>query len=263
VLGEPPALPQRDVAVWADYLAPVARQMLPAIDAAVDRFAPDVIIVDQQAVAGGVVADRRGIPWAISATTSSEIELRHTKVPTHAIDPMLLGYLSKMASWFKRFFADLLVELGVDPARTDTFDPRFSPDLLIAYTTRELLGGCAAYPDHQLALLDRVAAVACHAGHNTVAETLGVGRPLVVSPIRDDQPMVAAQVVRSGAGVLVPYRRVTAAKLRAALDAVLDEPSYTTAAQRIQASFRTAGGPATAADRLEHLLARPAGHRGR
>jgi len=34
--------------------------MLPGIDAAVTEYAPDVLCVDQQAVAGGLVARRRG-----------------------------------------------------------------------------------------------------------------------------------------------------------------------------------------------------------
>ena len=40
-----------------------------------------------------------------------------------------------------------------------------------------------------------------HGGHNTVCEALAHGLPLVVAPIRDDQPTVAAQVVQAGAGV--------------------------------------------------------------
>ncbi|MGY5079680.1 glycosyltransferase [Streptomyces nigrescens] len=42
----------------------------------------------------------------------------------------------------------------------------------------------------QLPLLERVDAVVCHAGHNTVCETLWHGLPLVVAPIRDDQAVV-------------------------------------------------------------------------
>src|SRR5262249_50805916 len=47
----------------------------------------------------------------------------------------------------------------------------------------------------QLALLPHVQAVVTHAGHNTVCEALAHGLPLVCAPIRDDQPVVAAQVV--------------------------------------------------------------------
>ncbi|TDO47337.1 UDP-glucoronosyl/UDP-glucosyl transferase [Kribbella sp. VKM Ac-2527] len=113
--------------------------------------------------------------------------------------------------------------------------------------------------DHvpQLALLERVDAVVCHAGHNTVCETLWHGLPLVVAPIRDDQPIVAGQVADAGAGVRVRFGRVSAAQLAAAIEAVLDqEADYRAAAERIARSFHSAGGTRTAADRLVNLLAR-------
>lgn len=52
----------------------------------------------------------------------------------------------------------------------------------------------------QLELLPHLDAVVCHAGHNTVCEALAYGLPLVVAPIRDDQPIVARQVAAAGAG---------------------------------------------------------------
>jgi MGT family glycosyltransferase len=102
----------------------------------------------------------------------------------------------------------------------------------------------------QLALLPRVDAVVCHAGHNTVCEALANGLPLVVAPIRDDQPVVAQQVVRAGAGVRVRYGRLSSASLREAVQRVLGEAQYRTAARRIRASFDRAGGASAAADAL-------------
>ena len=74
-----------------------------------------------------------------------------------------------------------------------------------------------------------------------------------MAPIRDDQPMVAAQVADAGAGVRVRFGRVTAAKLGAAIDAVLHEPGYRVAAGRIRTAFRAAGGTGAAATHLERL----------
>ena len=96
--------------------------------------------------------------------------------------------------------------------------------------------------------------VVSHAGHNTVCETLAHGVPLVVAPIRDDQPVIASQVTTSGAGIRVRFGRVGAAELCTAITTVLDDPSYQAAARRVQTSFTTAGGAAAAADRLEKLL---------
>jgi MGT family glycosyltransferase len=106
-----------------------------------------------------------------------------------------------------------------------------------------------------LALLPRLDAVISHGGMNTVNETLAHGVPLVLAPIRHDQPVVAAQVVRAGAGVRVPFNRVRPSQLREALAAVLSDPSYRRAAKRIGESFAAAGGAPAAAARLERAIA--------
>jgi MGT family glycosyltransferase len=107
----------------------------------------------------------------------------------------------------------------------------------------------------QVAVLRRVDLVVCHGGHNTVCEALAAGVPLVVAAVRDDQPFVADQVVRAGAGVRVRFGRVSVADLRAAVGTVLGDPGYRAAAARLSASFARAGGAAVAADRLAALLA--------
>jgi len=106
-----------------------------------------------------------------------------------------------------------------------------------------------------LSLLPHIDAVISHSGMNTVSEALWHGVPLVLAPIRHDQPVVAAQVVRAGAGIRVSFGRVGPAQLRDALARVLDDPRYRRAAQRIGASYAAAGGAAAAADRLEATAA--------
>jgi MGT family glycosyltransferase len=270
------------------------------------------------------VAELRGLVWATSATTPYEL----LPVP---------DVMAKMRAWLDRLLAGLMVELGVDPERAEAFDPRFSPHLVLAFTTQALMGADRRFPPHvalvgpaigdrpdgtpfpwdwldrsrprvlvtlgtvnwragerffrvvaeafagldaqavvvapsdllpapppnvlvrdrvpQLALLSHVDAVVCHAGNNTVCETLAEGRPLVVAPMRDDQPIIAEQVTAAGAGVRLRFRRVTPAALREALATVLGDPGYRAAAQEVQASFVAAGGPVAAADRLEALAA--------
>lgn len=304
-----------------EVLLPLAAAMVEGVDAAVDTFGADVLVVDQQALAGAVVARRRGLPWATSATTSAEL-----------VDP--LAGLPLVAEAMHRARVDLQVAHGVAPEVAEAGDLRVSPHLVVAYTTAELVGDVAidapicfvgssttgrpevddfpwdqldperptvlvslgtlnadagerfwaaaadacrdapwqavfVAPDElvpdpppnvvvrgrvpQLALLARVRAVVSHAGHNTVCESLAAGVPLVLAPIRDDQPVVAEQVVRAGAGVRVKFNRVKAADLRAAVETALDDADLRAAAERIARSFAAAGGAAAAADALESL----------
>jgi UDP:flavonoid glycosyltransferase YjiC (YdhE family) len=104
-----------------------------------------------------------------------------------------------------------------------------------------------------LGLLPHLDAVICHGGHNTICEALAHAVPLVVAPIRDQQPVVAGQVVAAGAGTRVHFGRVGPTELRNAITTVLDDPSYRAAARRVQTSFAAAGGAAAAADHLEKL----------
>ncbi|MGH4027757.1 glycosyltransferase [Actinomycetota bacterium Odt1-20B] len=306
--------------LWQEFFGPLARAMAPGVEAAAEEFRPDVVVADQQALAGALVAERLGLPCATSATTSAEFSGALESMP-------------KVEEWIGSLLGDLRAELG-DARRTH--DPRFSRDLVLAFTTRELAGECRhespvqwvgpaiaerpapdfpwewldpgralvlvslgtanadtgarflaecatavreraprlqavvadpggvldtgsdadvliAHRVPQLPLLARASAVVCHAGHNTVAESLWHGVPLVVAPIRDDQPVVAAQVTGAGAGVRVRFGRAGRTQLGAALDAVLAEPAYGAAARRVRDSFRAAGGAAAAAAHLEKL----------
>jgi UDP:flavonoid glycosyltransferase YjiC (YdhE family) len=104
-----------------------------------------------------------------------------------------------------------------------------------------------------LELMAHLDAVVCHAGMGTVGEALAHGVPLVVAPIRHDQPVVARQVVAAGAGIRVPFAQVSPRRLRAALTNVLDEPRYRDGARRVRDSFVAAGGAAAAATHLAAL----------
>jgi MGT family glycosyltransferase len=105
----------------------------------------------------------------------------------------------------------------------------------------------------QLALLPHVQAVLCHGGHNTVCEALAQGLPLLAMPIRDDQPVIAQQVVECGAGLRLRFGRTSAVELREAVQRVLSEDGFRAAAARIRKSFDAAGGTSAAADAVEAL----------
>ncbi|MFF2076658.1 glycosyltransferase [Kitasatospora sp. NPDC058162] len=128
---------------------------------------------------------------------------------------------------------------------------------------RELLPPAQELPPHAVAVdrapvLELLArgeldAVLCHGGMNTVGEALAHGVPLVTAPIRHDQPFVAAQVAAAGAGLRVPFARVTPERLAAALTAVLESTGHRERAVQVGRDLLAGGGAAAAADRLEAL----------
>ena len=310
--------------LWQQYLIPIARFTLPAVDRAIGEYQPDVVLVDQHALAGALAAHRHGLPWATLITGAMEL--------THP-----LAALPRVDAWIRAQLASFCRDAGSadrDVSGDRGVDLLFSPYLVIACTTPALTGDYP-FPDHfalvgavmlnrpgsfpwdlldparrlvlitvgtlatglaadfyqraaaavaplsatvqaiiagppalvpdppgnvlmagsvpMLALLPRLDAVISHGGMNTVSETLAHGLPLVIAPIRHDQPVVASQVARAGAGIRVPFSRVRPAQLREALVTILDDSSYRQAAGRIRDSFAAAGGASAAAARLECL----------
>src|SRR5262249_40473358 len=108
----------------------------------------------------------------------------------------------------------------------------------------------------QRELLSRAALAVTHGGLNTVLDALSLGVPLVVVPITHEQPGVAARVRWTGTGEVVPLRRLTVARLRSALDQVLQSPTYRLQAGRLQEDIAQAGGVGRAADLIEQQLRR-------
>jgi UDP:flavonoid glycosyltransferase YjiC (YdhE family) len=74
-------------------------------------------------------------------------------------------------------------------------------------------------------------------------------------PFGRDQFEVARRVEVAAAGTRLPARRLTAQRLR---EKVKGAMTCAQGAQLIAAAFAAAGGPARAADAIEHLLPKPA-----
>lgn len=117
--------------LWADFLIPLAVSMVPGVAAAVDEFAPDALVADQQALAGALVARQRELPWATSATTSAEMTNQFTVMP-------------KVGAWARQCVIDFQRAWGV----LDPVDLRFSDRLVVAFTTEALVGPAADFPSH-------------------------------------------------------------------------------------------------------------------
>lgn len=298
--------------LWTRFVVPYAKFLVPGVTRAVREFAPDVVVVDQHAIGGALVAHREGVPWATLACSAMELTEPYRELP-------------KLAHWQREHLLALWNGAGL-PA--DEFvDLRHSPHLVLAQTTPLLAG--AGFPEHvrlvgpllahraatsfpfdrldpdrrrvlvsmgtladgltadfhsrvlaavarldvqaivvaqdlpdmpdvpdnvivvprvpMLELLPHVDALVGHAGVNTTLEALAAGLPLVLAPIRHDQPEMARQVVAAGAAVRLRFRRSGPDQITAAITAVLDDPSYRVAVARVAESIRSAGGTTEAA----------------
>lgn len=102
------------------------------------------------------------------------------------------------------------------------------------------------------ALFPRVRAVVHHGGAGTTHAGLRAGRPTVICPFFGDQPFWGRLVHERGLGPApIPQRRLTAARLAAALREVLDSPGMTQRAAALSEQLRREDGAAAAVQALE------------
>jgi MGT family glycosyltransferase len=132
-------LPERDTVkglaavrfLWEKVLVPLALDMVGPVRDAVDAVRPDVLVADQQAFAGGIVATERGLTWAVSASVTADL-----------VDPLV----PRAAEWMHGQIARLCAQAGLPERLRDGFDPRYSPHLVLEYSTRALVGEVADRP---------------------------------------------------------------------------------------------------------------------
>lgn len=109
-------------AMWDGYLIPFTRFTLGPVDEAVREHKPDVVVTEQYALAGALVAHRHGVPWATLCTGTLEL--------TPPAD--LVGFDDYLAEKM----AQAVEMAGLSDA---PIDPRFSPHLVIALMTAGLV----------------------------------------------------------------------------------------------------------------------------
>src|SRR5690606_11345575 len=102
--------------LWEGFVLPFARFTLPAVDKAVQAYQPDVLAVDQHALAGALVANRHGLRWASLAPQSMELTRP-------------LRVLPKVEAWVEGHLAKLWTDAGLPPR--PEVDLRFSPYLVL------------------------------------------------------------------------------------------------------------------------------------
>jgi MGT family glycosyltransferase len=100
-------------------------------------------------------------------------------------------------------------------------------------------------------LLERASCAITHGGAGVTQKALAAGVPVCVVPFGRDQHEVARRVEVAGAGVYLPSRRLTAARLRRAVFAAMECGE---GAKRIVSAFAMAGGEVAAADAIEESV---------
>jgi zeaxanthin glucosyltransferase len=130
------------------------------------------------------------------------------------------------------------------------------------------LGGAAESAEHanlpgnpivvrrapQLAILRGAALTFCHAGLNTVLESLSFGVPVLALPMVTDQFAVGARLWHSGAGEAITRKQFDSPALRETISRLLTAPSYRARAAELAVSLRRSGGEMRAADIIERAI---------
>jgi MGT family glycosyltransferase len=125
-----------------------------------------------------------------------------------------------------------------------------TPDALPKLAGDPIVVGAAP----QLELLKRATLCVTHAGLNTALECLSEGVPMVAIPVTNDQPGVASRIEHLGCGRVIPVKKVSVRRLRAAVVQVLGDNTYLTNAQRMRDAIRSRNGLKDAADLIEGSL---------
>lgn len=107
----------------------------------------------------------------------------------------------------------------------------------------------------QLKVMERMDAVICHGGFNTVNDALLNGLPMLITPIAYDHFHTAALIEQAGCGIKIRYKRLRITDFKNAVWDLLQKETYRTAAQRIRETFIQAGGNAKAVTLLEQFAA--------
>lgn len=103
----------------------------------------------------------------------------------------------------------------------------------------------------QIAVLNKADVFLSHCGMNSVSESLYYQVPLVMYPQTSEQAGVAARTEQLGAGIRL--EKVNPASIRAAIEQVMNTPSYRESAAAISESFKRCSGAKGAADKIEQL----------
>jgi UDP:flavonoid glycosyltransferase YjiC (YdhE family) len=103
-------------------------------------------------------------------------------------------------------------------------------------------------------LLPEADVLVTNGGYGGVLQALSHGVPMVVAGVTEDKPEIAARVQWSGAGIDLRTGRPAPTEVGAAVQAVLETPSFSQAAERLQTEIAAHKPFDEIAAQLEELL---------
>ena len=106
----------------------------------------------------------------------------------------------------------------------------------------------------QAEILPRSSAVVSHGGSGSVLGALAHGLPQVLIPMGADQPLNASRCEELGLARVLDPVAATAASVHKAAAAVLAEPGYRAAAERLQREFAALPGPEFAVEQVAAMV---------
>jgi MGT family glycosyltransferase len=106
----------------------------------------------------------------------------------------------------------------------------------------------------QSRVMEKMDAVICHGGFNTVNDAILNALPILITPIAYDHFHTASLVEKAGCGLSIRYRRMRVGDLQLAVSRLLEDVNYRLAAGRMRDSFLRSGGSEKAAELLEECI---------
>jgi UDP:flavonoid glycosyltransferase YjiC (YdhE family) len=103
-------------------------------------------------------------------------------------------------------------------------------------------------------VLPKIDVLVTNGGFGTTSQALRHGVPQVVAGDTEDKPECAARIAWSGAGINLRTGTPDARQLRAAIDDVLDKPSFRTAAGRLATEFARIDTPRALSEAVERAV---------
>lgn len=272
---------EREQREFRGFAGRIAQERADDVQALCAEWRPDVLVCDETDFGAIRVAERLGLPYGSVFTTAPGFIPRDLRAalrahlvlspfppslrdpgPAHCFRPaagarcdgaptvyFTLGTVFNLESGdlFARVLAGLR-DLEIDVVAT--VGRQIDPVELGPQPARVRVERYLPHSD----VLPRCAAVVSHGGSGTVLGALAHGLPSVLLPMGADQPWNAARCEELGVGLVLDALRATPDDVRKAVSAVLDDPSYRAAAERVRDEIRALPGPEHAVRLLERLV---------